>query len=198
MRLCFFFSSRRRHTICSRDWSSDVCSSDLPSALRAAANSGFNLATASPAALAAAVAPEMETKDTNTMQIADVHAARPPAQLPGGPLSMAIGVGFYHLYKNSPSAPGIAGGLQFGNGAYAVGGQTNDNAYLELVAPAWKGLELDGAVRYDHYNQYGGSTTPKVGLKYTAFRMLTLRGTFGKGFPAPNPAESRKSAALVA
>src|SRR2546422_6102816 len=31
-RLCFcffFFSSRRRHTRCSRDWSSDVCSSDL-------------------------------------------------------------------------------------------------------------------------------------------------------------------------
>src|SRR6266542_744449 len=25
----FFFSSRRRHTICYRDWSSDVCSSDL-------------------------------------------------------------------------------------------------------------------------------------------------------------------------
>src|SRR3989449_6323422 len=33
MTLCvfffFFFSSRRRHTRCSRDWSSDVCSSDL-------------------------------------------------------------------------------------------------------------------------------------------------------------------------
>src|SRR6266550_6342302 len=27
--LFFFFSSRRRHTRCSRDWSSDVCSSDL-------------------------------------------------------------------------------------------------------------------------------------------------------------------------
>src|SRR5205809_7659691 len=27
--LRFFFSSRRRHTRCSRDWSSDVCSSDL-------------------------------------------------------------------------------------------------------------------------------------------------------------------------
>src|SRR5215470_20357066 len=26
---CFFFSSRRRHTRCYRDWSSDVCSSDL-------------------------------------------------------------------------------------------------------------------------------------------------------------------------
>src|SRR2546429_5617610 len=29
MVIFFFFSSRRRHTRCSRDWSSDVCSSDL-------------------------------------------------------------------------------------------------------------------------------------------------------------------------
>src|SRR3989449_4319434 len=29
MLVVFFFSSRRRHTRCSRDWSSDVCSSDL-------------------------------------------------------------------------------------------------------------------------------------------------------------------------
>src|SRR5690606_41182241 len=29
LRMIFFFSSRRRHTIFSRDWSSDVCSSDL-------------------------------------------------------------------------------------------------------------------------------------------------------------------------
>src|SRR6266550_7029584 len=32
MVLSFFFSSRRRHTRCSRDWSSDVCSSDLKAA----------------------------------------------------------------------------------------------------------------------------------------------------------------------
>src|SRR5690606_39805949 len=29
----FFYSSRRRHTRFSRDWSSDVCSSDLPGQL---------------------------------------------------------------------------------------------------------------------------------------------------------------------
>src|SRR5690606_41936246 len=33
--LFFFFSSRRRHTRFSRDWSSDVCSSDLPELLGA-------------------------------------------------------------------------------------------------------------------------------------------------------------------
>src|SRR5581483_5432437 len=34
----FFFSSRRRHTRYWRDWSSDVCSSDLRSSPRAAKN----------------------------------------------------------------------------------------------------------------------------------------------------------------
>src|SRR2546429_3546758 len=43
----FFFSSRRRHTRCSRDWSSDVCSSDLVFAnkLTTAANTVFLQAT---------------------------------------------------------------------------------------------------------------------------------------------------------
>src|SRR5690554_5113331 len=31
----FFFSSRRRHTRCGRDWSSDVCSSDLVGVMHA-------------------------------------------------------------------------------------------------------------------------------------------------------------------
>src|SRR5688500_19949501 len=30
---CFYFSSRRRHTRLQGDWSSDVCSSDLPNPL---------------------------------------------------------------------------------------------------------------------------------------------------------------------
>src|SRR5690606_16470258 len=34
--VAFFFSSRRRHTRFSRDWSSDVCSSDLSEILRGA------------------------------------------------------------------------------------------------------------------------------------------------------------------
>src|SRR5216684_4290891 len=56
----FFFSSRRRHTRCSRDWSSDVCSSDLLFGdifavfllHQNAAKVGANLAGAAHAALA--------------------------------------------------------------------------------------------------------------------------------------------------
>src|SRR2546422_11238443 len=36
----FFFSSRRRHTRCSRDWSSDVCSSDLVTIYRVVVTEG--------------------------------------------------------------------------------------------------------------------------------------------------------------
>src|SRR6266542_4530202 len=39
----FFFSSRRRHTRCYRDWSSDVCSSDLELAPPVVAVTGFEL-----------------------------------------------------------------------------------------------------------------------------------------------------------
>src|SRR5438045_5752658 len=38
-RLAFFFSSRRRHTRCLSDWSSDVCSSDLRGVAYARADS---------------------------------------------------------------------------------------------------------------------------------------------------------------
>src|SRR5215813_2444796 len=41
MYVCFFFfSSRRRHTRCGRDWSSDVCSSDLKNGMLAHAACG--------------------------------------------------------------------------------------------------------------------------------------------------------------
>src|SRR5436305_8159807 len=40
----FFFSSRRRHTRCGRDWSSDVCSSDLElGSIRALAGTAGNI-----------------------------------------------------------------------------------------------------------------------------------------------------------
>src|SRR5690606_24437120 len=41
--IAFFFSSRRRHTRFSRDWSSDVCSSDLPAAQFAEGLAGFQV-----------------------------------------------------------------------------------------------------------------------------------------------------------
>ena len=46
-------------------------------------------------------------------------------------------------------------------------------------------LELNLAGRYDHYSDFGGTTNPKVGIKWVPVSGLTLRGSFGKSFRAP-------------
>jgi len=167
-----------------------------PGMLATAAADGFNFATATADEMRNAFAPNAEVKDTNTMQVVDLHASRELMELPGGPLALAFGVGGYHLYKNSPAPESIQDGLQFGNNAFAIGGQSDDNLYVELDGNPVHGLEIDLSGRYDHYPQYGSSTTPKLGLKWTPIKMVTLRGTYGKGFRAPNPAESGKAGAL--
>src|SRR6266498_516906 len=64
----FFFSSRRRHTRCGRDWSSDVCSSDLSTGGRvfrsAACAAGRTSAATTTTAAASFIAPPTPAKRT--------------------------------------------------------------------------------------------------------------------------------------
>src|SRR3989337_3894327 len=57
----FFFSSRRRHTRCYRDWSSDVCSSDLGLSIRSVGRGKGYLR--SPGLSTTACGPEARTRD---------------------------------------------------------------------------------------------------------------------------------------
>ncbi len=47
-------------------------------------------------------------------------------------------------------------------------------------------LELSLAARYEDYSDVGSSTDPKVGLLWRANSSLSLRGTYGTSFRAPN------------
>lgn len=162
-------------------------------ALQTALNNGYILGSSDAAALFAS---EEEVKDTNSLQVLDLRANRSLLQLPGGALSLGTGLGYYHSYLYSLAPPTVADGEQFGSVAWALGSVSNYAAYAELVAPIVRQLELDGAVRWDHYSTYGSSVTPKFSLKYTPFRMLTVRGTWGQGFRAPNPAEAGNAGSL--
>lgn len=59
--------------------------------------------------------------------------------------------------------------------------------YGELLIPALKSLELNLALRYDRYQQVGGTTNPKVGFKFTPTADVLLRGSYNTGFRAPTP-----------
>ncbi len=59
--------------------------------------------------------------------------------------------------------------------------------YGELLIPALKNLEFNLALRYDHYQQVGSTTNPKIGFKFTPNKDLLLRGSYNTGFRAPTP-----------
>src|SRR5947199_5132294 len=70
----FFFSSRRRHTRCLSDWSSDVCSSDLDHLLMPALDRALALAQVDHVAVM--VAQDLNLNVTRILhQLLDIHFA---------------------------------------------------------------------------------------------------------------------------
>jgi iron complex outermembrane receptor protein len=139
------------------------------------------------------LAPEVSFHPSSTLDIAGVQAQREVAQLPGGPLGLAVGAQYYYQAQNAQSAPSLVDGTQIGDPVYTIGSQSNVAVFTEVDAQIFKMLEVDGAVRYDHYNTYGGTATPKFGVKFAPIDMLTFRATWGKGFRAPSISESGQS-----
>jgi iron complex outermembrane recepter protein len=138
-------------------------------------------------------APVESASPSSTLDLVDVHGSRELIQLPGGPLAIGVGAQYFHKAQNATNPPSVASGVQEGTIAFAVGSQDDTAAFLELDGKVFKQLELNAAVRYDHYNTYGGQATPKVGFKFSPIEAIALRGTWGKGFRAPSIAESAVS-----
>jgi iron complex outermembrane receptor protein len=165
-----------------------------PGLVQPALNNGYVIGSGASAAAGSLLAPEAVAHPTSTLYIADLHGSRPLFNLPGGPLSLAIGAQFFHKVENDLPPPTVSTGVQEGNAAFALGSQNDAAAFLEFNAQVVKQLEVDGAVRYDNYNNgVGGATTPKVSVKYKPIEQFVLRGTWGKGFRAPSPAENQQS-----
>ncbi len=61
--------------------------------------------------------------------------------------------------------------------------------YSEFNFPVLATLDLSAAVRYSDYSTFGGETTGKVGFRFQPIEDLVLRGTYSRGFRAPNLGE---------
>lgn len=64
-----------------------------------------------------------------------------------------------------------------------------NEAYAEFNLPLLPSFDTSGAVRYSDYSTFGGATTGKLGFRWQPVNDLALRGTFSKGFRAPNLGE---------
>lgn len=153
--------------------------------------------------------------DTEINQhVAALNFAGPIAQLPGGPLAIAIGAEARSFAVDQRADPGnvqikrgtgirgfpsslvgLPGIYNFGNVSVFDGivrvkeiyGEVN----LPLVAdvPLIRQLEVNAAGRYTDYSTSGGVTTYKVGVSYKPFDALRLRGTYSRDIRAPSPVE---------
>lgn len=165
------------------------------SLVQPALNNGYVIGPSASYSAAHLIAPEVIAHPTSSLDTADIHASKTLFELPGGPFAVSLGAQFFHKVENDRAPDQAAQGLLInGNNAFALGSQNDTAAFAEFNAQVFKPLEVDGAVRFDHYNNgVGNSTTPKFSVKYKPFDMLVLRGTYGKGFRAPSIAESAQS-----
>jgi iron complex outermembrane recepter protein len=170
-------------------------------ALQAALNDGsyrINNPSAVSAETYAAISPTLKNTAKNSIALVDGSISSELFDLPGGALGFAVGAEYRKEKTNSPPVPGTDTGDIVGLGFSAFSSDRDIYAgYIEAIAPVTNFLELNAAYRYDHYSDYGHSSTPKVGFKVTPIPQLAIRGTYAEGFRAPGPTESGNSSSLA-
>ena len=117
----------------------------------------------------------------------DFRASKQVYELPGGPLAIALGAEARRERLDNVFAPvWSSGDITAGGGDPSVGGSRTAGAvFIEASVPMAKGFEAQLAVRYDHYSDFGGTTNPKVALRWQPASTLLLRTSWGTGFRAP-------------
>ncbi|MCP3736462.1 TonB-dependent receptor [Sphingomonas sp. RP10(2022)] len=161
-------------------------------ALRTAVNTGsYNFVNPSQNSQAVrdALSPDKTTPSHSTMASFDASISKALFQLPGGPLQVAVGgqVRRETLTNNNQNAALDTYGLTTSS---AFGAHTVSAAYFEVDAPILPVLDVAASGRYDHYSEGFSHFSPKVGVKFTPFKQLAIRGTYSQGFRAPTFAES--------
>jgi len=109
------------------------------------------------------------------------------AQLPAGPLGAAIGFDIrkedYQFSDGSRTGPAIYQ-APF-DAEFPKASRDIRALYAEVSVPIVKNLEAQVAVRHDDYSLFGGTTNPKVALRWNPVKQAVFRGSYNTGFRAP-------------
>ena len=140
------------------------------------------------------LAPTLNSDASSDLYQIQASVSKALFQLPGGPAQLGVGGSVFYEAVDAPSANSdINGPTQryFTINAFGTEGhRTVSSAFGELSLPVLKQLELNASGRYDHYSTGQSTFSPKVGAKFTPFDMLTVRGTWSRGFRIPSFGEA--------
>jgi iron complex outermembrane recepter protein len=124
------------------------------------------------------------------LKFIDTKATTEFGSLPGGPIGLALGAEFREESLQDQPDPLAINGEILGQGNTATdASRDNFAAYVELALPLTKTLEMQAALRYDDYSDFGNTTNPKLGLKFKPTNEILLRANWGRGFRAPTLVE---------
>ena len=110
-------------------------------------------------------------------------------KLPAGPLTMAVGLEYYRdkvEYTNNFGLIREAASSGLENTVDAFGSRSWTGVFVEFNIPVVKELEVNLALRYDHYSDFGSTTNPKAAFRWTPAKELLVRGSINTGFRAPS------------
>ena len=121
-----------------------------------------------------------------------------------GPLNVAFGVEHRrdtYSISNGPPISYIDGGASSYPGFTPLdassNSRTNDAGYVDFAVKPIDKLQVDAAVRFEHYSDFGNATVGKLNARYDFSPEFALRGTINNGFRAPTLAEEFYSSTNV-
>jgi len=122
-------------------------------------------------------------------------------ELSGGTASAYVGAEHFKIdYSALVDAQSEAGLIGGSAGNSAVGKRDVTALTAEAIFPVTDWLELDAAVRYDDYSDFGSTISPRLGaiMKFPGYEALTLKASYGQGFRAPDLSNLFGSTAFTA
>lgn len=109
-----------------------------------------------------------------------------PFETSAGSAGMAFGMEYRREDFSDRLDPTSSSGAVVGVGGTSADGDRDvASAYAELGVPLTSAVTLQLAWRYDHYDDFGSSHSPKVGIEWRAGPDLSLHASYGTGFKAP-------------
>lgn len=155
---------------------------------------------------------QLKRRSRTTLAMADFRASRSDLfHLPGGNVGMAIGGEVRRETQrdnrdsavdgSDPFVDIVTGQVTISNAAAVSdnpdtrGKRTVAAAYAELAVPLvsedmhvplMRRFDVQLAGRYEHYSDFGSVSRPKVAAAWDVFDGLRFRGSYSKGFRAPN------------
>ncbi len=107
--------------------------------------------------------------------------------LPAGKVGWAAGAERAHeSYKDQYDNFREAGNVLGSAGNSSKGGRSRWAAFGEVSIPVLDNLEVNLAVRYDDYSDFGEETSPQIAARWQPLDQVILRASWGEGFKAPN------------